>query len=155
MTNNPGRIFENLFIIPLPARGDNYAAVPADVHAYDTRTGKLVWVFHSVPHPGEFGYETWPKDFWKTGGGVHNWNEMTVDEKRGVAYIPFGTARYDFYGANRHGQRRIAPVGGIRKTVAHRRTTDHRSSRRKCFAIRAGAMVSRSGSEIDRPKIYT
>ena len=78
--------------------------MPADVHAYDTRTGKLTWVFHSVPHPGEFGYETWPKDFWKTGGGVHNWNEMTVDEKRGIAYIPFGTARYDFYGANRHGQ---------------------------------------------------
>jgi glucose dehydrogenase len=103
-TNNPGRVFENLFIMPLPARGDNYAAVPADVHAYDTRTGKMVWVFHSVPHPGEFGYETWPKDFWKTGGGVHNWNELTVDEKRGIAYIPFGTARYDFYGANRHGQ---------------------------------------------------
>jgi quinate dehydrogenase (quinone) len=103
-TNNPGRIFENLFIIPLPARGDNYAAVPADVHAYDTRTGKLVWVFHSVPHPGELGYETWPKEFWKTGGGVHNWNELSVDEKRGIVYIPFGTARYDFYGANRHGQ---------------------------------------------------
>jgi quinoprotein glucose dehydrogenase len=103
-TNNPGRIFENLFIMPLPARGDNYAAVPADVHAYDTRTGKRVCVFHSVPHPGEFGYETWPKDFWKTGGGAHNWNEMTVDEKHGVAYVPFGTGRYDFYGANRHGQ---------------------------------------------------
>jgi glucose dehydrogenase len=103
-TNNPGRVFENLFIIPLPARGDNYAAVPADVHAYDTRTGKLAWVFHTVPHPGEFGYETWPKDFWKTGGGVHNWNEMSVDAKHGIAYIPFGTARYDFYGANRHGQ---------------------------------------------------
>jgi glucose dehydrogenase len=103
-TNNPGRVFENLFIIPLPARGDNYAAVPADVHAYDTRTGKLVWVFHSVPHPGEFGYETWPKDFWKTGGGVHNWNEFSIDDKRGIAYIPFGTGRYDFYGANRHGQ---------------------------------------------------
>jgi glucose dehydrogenase len=102
--NNPGRIFENLFIIPLPARGDNYEAVPADVHAYDTRTGKLVWVFHSVPHPGEFGYDTWPKDFWKTGGGVHNWNELSVDEKRGIVYIPFGTARFDFYGANRHGQ---------------------------------------------------
>jgi glucose dehydrogenase len=102
--SNPGRIFENLFIIPLPARGDNYAAVPADVHAYDTRTGKLVWVFHSVPHPGEFGYETFPKDFWKTGGGVHNWNELSADEKRGILYIPFGTARFDFYGANRHGQ---------------------------------------------------
>ena len=103
-TNNPGRVFENLFIIPLPARGDNYAAVPADVHAYDTRTGKLVWMFHSVPHPGEFGYETFPKDFWKTGGGVHNWSEFSVDEKRGILYIPFGTARFDFYGANRHGQ---------------------------------------------------
>jgi glucose dehydrogenase len=107
-TNNPGRVFENVFIMPLPARGDNYAAVPADVHAYDTRTGKLVWVFHSVPHPGEFGYETWPKDFWKTGGGVHNWNEFSVDEKRGIAYIPFGTARYDFFGANRHGQNLFA-----------------------------------------------
>ena len=63
-----------------------------------------MWVFHSVPHPGEFGYETFPKDFWKTGGGVHNWNELSVDEKRGILYIPFGTARYDFYGANRHGQ---------------------------------------------------
>jgi quinoprotein glucose dehydrogenase len=103
-TNNPGRIFEDLFIIPLPARGDNYAAVPADVHAYNVRTGKLVWMFHSVPHPGEVGYETWPKGFWKTGGGVHNWNELTVDEKHAIAYIPFGTARYDFYGANRHGQ---------------------------------------------------
>ena len=68
------------------------------------RTGKLVWTFHTVPHPGEFGYETWPKDAWKTQGGVHNWNEMSVDEKRGIIYIPLGTARYDFYGADRHGQ---------------------------------------------------
>jgi len=103
-TNNPGRVFEDLIIIPLPAGGANYDAIPADVHAYDVHTGKLVWVFHSIPRPGEFGYDTWPKDAWKTAGGVHNWNEMTVDEKRGIAYIPFGTARYDFYGANRHGQ---------------------------------------------------
>ncbi len=60
-------------------------------------------MFHVVPHPGEFGYDTWPPDAWKTVGGVHNWNEMTVDEKRGIAYIPLGTARYDFYGANRKG----------------------------------------------------
>jgi quinoprotein glucose dehydrogenase len=56
-----------------------------------------------IPHPGEFGYDTWPPDAWKTAGGVHNWNEMTLDEKRGIAYIPLGTARYDFYGANRKG----------------------------------------------------
>ena len=102
-TNNPGRIFENLIIVSLPAGGAAYDAIPADIHAYDVRTGKLVWVFHTIPHPGEFGYDTWPPDAWKTAGGVHNWNEMTVDVKRGIAYIPLGTARYDFYGGNRHG----------------------------------------------------
>jgi len=102
-TNNPGRIFENLIIQPLPAGGASYDASPADIHAYDVRTGKLAWVFHTIPHPGEFGYETWPAEAWKTSGGVHNWNEMTLDEKRGIAYIPLGTSRYDFYGPDRHG----------------------------------------------------
>ena len=61
-SNNPGRIYENLIIMSLmPTNvGDNYSATPGDIHAYDVRTGKLVWVFHSVPHPGEFGYDTWP-----------------------------------------------------------------------------------------------
>src|SRR5580698_467486 len=104
-SGNPGRIYDNLIIMSLlPANtGDAYSATPGDIHAYDVRTGKLAWVFHTIPRPGEFGYETWPADAWKTLGGVHNWNEMTVDEKRGIAYIPLGTARYDFYGANRKG----------------------------------------------------
>src|SRR5215471_8816955 len=102
-TSNPGRIFENIIITPLPAGGASYDSTPADIHAYDAITGKLLWTFHVIPHPGEFGYDTWPPDAWKTVGGVHNWNEMTVDEKRGIAYIPLGTARYDFYGANRKG----------------------------------------------------
>ncbi len=101
-TLNPGRVFENLIITPLPA-SMGYDSTPADIHAYSTITGKLVWVFHVIPHPGEVGYETWPADAWKTAGGVHNWNEMTVDEKRGIAYIPLGTARFDFYGADRKG----------------------------------------------------
>ncbi|MBZ5677637.1 MAG: pyrroloquinoline quinone-dependent dehydrogenase [Acidobacteriia bacterium] len=102
-TNNPGRIFENLVIIPLPAGGASYDSNAADIHAYDTRTGKLVWQFHTVPHPGEAGYETWPPDAWKSVGGVHDWAEMTVDVKHGIAFIPLGTPRYDFYGANRKG----------------------------------------------------
>ena len=102
-TSNPGRIFENLMIIPLPAGGASYDSNPADIHAYDVRTGKLVWQFHTVPHPGEAGYDTWPPDAWKTVGGVHNWNEMTVDVKHGIAFIPLGSPRYDFYGANRKG----------------------------------------------------
>ncbi len=104
-SSNPGRIFDNIVMMSLtPVNiSDDYNATPGDIHAYNVQTGKLVWTFHSVPHPGEFGYDTWPPDAWKTEGGVHNWNEMTVDEKRGIAYIPFGTARYDFFGANRKG----------------------------------------------------
>src|SRR5690606_7661415 len=71
-------------------------------------TGKLVWVFHSVPHPGEFGYDTWPEDAWRTAGGVHNWSEMTVDEKNGIVFVPFGSARYDFFGGDRAGDNLFA-----------------------------------------------
>ena len=70
-TSNPGRIFENLIIISLPAQGAGYESTPADVQAYDVRTGKIVWVFHSIPHPGEFGYDTWPEGAYKKAGGVH------------------------------------------------------------------------------------
>ena len=102
-TSNPGRVFENLIIVSLPAGGASYASTPADVHAYDVRTGELVWVFHTVPRPGEFGADTWPNDAADAFGGVHNWSESTVDVERGIVFVPTGTARYDFYGANRHG----------------------------------------------------
>jgi glucose dehydrogenase len=102
-TNNPGRIYRDLFIISLPAGGAGYVASPGDVHAYDVRSGKLVWVFHTVPERGEPGAETWPEAALATGSGVHNWSELTVDEARGIVFIPTGTARYDFYGGNRHG----------------------------------------------------
>ena len=87
----------------LPAQGAGYEANPADVQAYDVRTGKVKWVFHTIPHPGEFGYDTWPDGAFKTAGGVHNWSELTVDEQNGIVFIPTGTGRFDFYGGNRHG----------------------------------------------------
>ncbi len=102
-TNNPGRIFEDLIIMSLPAGGISYASSPADIHAYNVRTGVLTWVFHTVPRPGEFGADTWPKGSDEY-GGVHNWSESTVDPELGIVYIPTGTARYDFYGANREGE---------------------------------------------------
>ncbi len=102
-TNNPGRIYQNLMIVSLPAGGASYLASPGDVHAYDVRTGKLEWVFHMVPEKGEFGADTWPEAALETGSGVHNWAEFTIDEARGIVFIPTGTARYDFYGGNRHG----------------------------------------------------
>ena len=76
---------------------------PGDLRAYDVITGKLAWQFHTVPHPGEFGYETWPKDAWKYIGGVNTWGEITIDAKRGIAYFPTGSPTYDYYGADRLG----------------------------------------------------
>jgi len=107
-TNNPGRIFEDTIIMPLMRSGADYSYVPGDIHAYNVRTGKLLWQFHTVPRPGEFGYETWPKDFWMRSGGGINWNELTIDEKRGIAYIPTGTGKWDHYGADRVGQNLFA-----------------------------------------------
>jgi glucose dehydrogenase len=106
-TSNPGRIFENLFIIPLPG-GPNYGGPPSDVHAYDVRTGKLVWIFHVIPHEGEFGYDTWPEGHYKVSGGGHNWSEFTVDEENGIAFVGFGSPRYDFYGGDRKGNNLFA-----------------------------------------------
>src|SRR6185503_1570168 len=67
------------------------------------RTGKVVWTFHTIPHPGEFGYDTWPKDAWKTVGGVNVWSEFSVDEKRGILSAPTASPKYNFYGAYRTG----------------------------------------------------
>jgi quinoprotein glucose dehydrogenase len=107
-TSNPGRVIGNLMVVSLPAQGAGYASTPGDVQAYDVVTGELEWVFHSIPHEGEFGYDTWPKGATATAGGVHNWSEMTVDEANGIVFVPFGTARYDFFGGNRAGNNLFA-----------------------------------------------
>jgi quinoprotein glucose dehydrogenase len=103
-TDNPGRVYKNLIIMSLPAGAYDYESAPADIHAYDTRTGKLVWVFHTVPEKGEPGAETWPEKDHEKEGGVHNWSESTIDDQLGIMFIPTGTARYDFYGGNRAGK---------------------------------------------------
>jgi quinoprotein glucose dehydrogenase len=98
----PGEVFGNLVIVG-SATGEGYMSPPGDIRAYDVVTGKPVWTFHTVPRPGEFGYDTWPKDAWKYIGGVNNWGEMTVDARRGIVYIPLGSPTYDFYGVDRIG----------------------------------------------------
>ena len=75
-SSNPGKVFENLIILG-SAAGEHYMAPPGDIRAYDVVTGRLAWQFHTVPHPGEFGYETWPKDAWKYVGGANNWGELS------------------------------------------------------------------------------
>jgi len=101
-SRTPGRVFENLIIMG-SATNQGYGSAPGDIRAYDVRTGKLVWTFHTIPHPGEFGYDTWPKDAWKTVGGVNVWGEFTVDEKNGILFVPTASPKYNFYGADRIG----------------------------------------------------
>ena len=101
-SGTPGHIFENLIILG-SATSEAYGSPPGDVRAYDVLTGKLAWSFHTIPHPGEFGYETWPKDAWKYIGGVNTWGEMSIDQKRGIGYFPLGSPTYDFYGGERPG----------------------------------------------------
>lgn len=98
----PGKVFENLLILG-SATNEEYQSGPGDVRAYDVRSGRLVWTFHTIPHPGEFGYETWPKDAWKTAGGANAWSELTIDTKRGIVFVPTASPKYNFYGANRRG----------------------------------------------------
>jgi glucose dehydrogenase len=98
----PGRVFENLIILG-SATNQEYASAPGDIRAFDVRTGARVWTFHTVPRPGEFGYDTWPADAWKTVGGANNWGEQSIDEKRGIIYVPTGSAKFNFYGGNRKG----------------------------------------------------
>jgi quinoprotein glucose dehydrogenase len=101
-STTPGRVFENLLILG-SATNEEYESGPGDIRAYDVRTGNLVWTFHTVPHPGEFGYDTWPKDAWKTVGGANAWSGLSLDEKRGIVFVPTASPKYNFYGANRTG----------------------------------------------------
>lgn len=99
---SPGVVYKDLIIVGgrVP---ETLPAPPGDVRAYDVRTGKLRWSFHTIPHPGEPGYETWPADAWKTGGAANNWAGMAVDEKNGIVFVPTGSAAPDFYGGARKG----------------------------------------------------
>ena len=99
---SPAVIYKDLMIVG-GREAETLPASPGDVRAYDVRTGKLRWTFHTIPHPGEFGYDTWPKDAWKTSGAANNWAGMTLDAARGIIYVPTGSAAFDFYGTDRVG----------------------------------------------------
>ena len=100
---SPGIIYRDLLILGSEV-SESYDAAPGHIRAYDVRTGKMEWIFHTIPQPGEPGYETWPPDAWKYTGGANNWGGMSLDEGRGIVYAPLGSPTYDFYGANRIGQ---------------------------------------------------
>jgi quinoprotein glucose dehydrogenase len=104
---SPGVIYKDLIIVG-GRNAETLPAPPGDIRAFDVRTGKLRWAFHTIPRPGEFGYETWPADAWKYIGAANNWCGMTVDAQRGIVFVPTGSAAFDFYGGNRIGDNLFA-----------------------------------------------
>ena len=100
--STPGVVFERLLIMGSTVP-EALPSAPGDIRAYDTETGKLVWSFHTIPHPGEPGYETWPPDAWKISGGVNAWSGVTLDAHHAMVFVATGSASYDFWGGNRVG----------------------------------------------------
>ena len=105
--STPGVMFDGMLLIGSTV-SESLPSSPGDIRAYDAMTGEMRWIFHTIPRPGEFGYETWPADAYKVSGGTNAWSGLTVDHKLGIVYGATGSAAFDFYGANRHGDNLFA-----------------------------------------------
>ena len=131
ISNTPGTLFQDLIVMPLRL-SEGADAAPGDIRAFNVKTGKLVWTFHTIPYPGEFGYETFPTDAYKNTytGAANNWAGMAIDRKRGIIYVPTGSAGYDFFGGNRKGKNLFANCllaldARTGKRLWHFQTTHH------------------------------
>lgn len=103
VANTPGIVYRDLIIMGSRV-SEGADAAPGHIRAYDVRTGKQRWIFHTIPHPGEKGYESWEDpDAWKITGGANSWAGFALDEQRGIVYAPTGSATFDFYGGLRKG----------------------------------------------------
>ena len=103
VSSTPGAIYENLLILGTRVHEGPGPSAPGHIRAYDVRTGAIRWTFHTIPQPGELGYDTWPEDAWKVTGGANSWSGISVDHGRGLVFIPTGSPAFDFWGGDRHG----------------------------------------------------
>jgi quinoprotein glucose dehydrogenase len=150
---SPGQVFENLLILG-SATGEAYGSAPADIRAFDVLTGRVAWVFHTIPHPGEPGYETWPKDAWTYAGGAANWGEMSVDEKRGIVYIPTGSPKNEFWGGDRigdalYGTCILALEAGTGKKLWHYQAIHHDIWEYELVAAPQLLTIRQNGQNVD------
>lgn len=104
----PGVIYKNLIILGSEVDEGPEPAAPGHVRAFDVRTGRQAWIFHTIPQPGEFGHDSWEGDSWKTAGGANDWGGLSLDEKRGWVFLALGSAAFDFFGGQRLGQNLFA-----------------------------------------------
>jgi quinoprotein glucose dehydrogenase len=151
--STPGVMFENLLIMGSTVP-EALPSAPGDIRAYDVSTGALRWSFHTIPHPGEPGYETWPPDAWKISGGVNAWSGVTVDAKRAMVFVATGSASYDFWGGNRIGDDLyansvIALDARTGKHVWHYQVVHHDLWDRDLPAAPVLVTVMRNGARVD------
>jgi glucose dehydrogenase len=150
---SPGVIYKDLIVVG-GRNPETHPAPPGDIRAFDVRTGGLRWSFHTIPHPGEAGYETWPADAWKKSGAANNWAGMTLDAERGILYVPTGSAVFDFYGADRIGDdlysnSLLALDAATGKRIWHFQGVHHDIWDRDFPSPPALVTVSREGKRID------
>ncbi len=107
IANTPGVVYENILIQGTRV-SEGPGASPGHVRAYDLFSGEMLWIFHTIPEPGEYGYDTWPASAHEYIGGANSWSGMALDHETGIVYVPTGSASYDFYGGNRKGQNLFA-----------------------------------------------
>lgn len=129
-STTPGVIFKNNLIIGSTVGEGPEPAAPGFVRAFDINTGKLNWVFHTIPQADEFGNETWENESWKRAGGVNSWAGISLDEKRGIAFVATGSPTWDFYGQDRYGDNLfgncvIALDANTGKRIWHFQTVHH------------------------------
>jgi quinoprotein glucose dehydrogenase len=101
---SPGVVYQDLLIQGTSVGEGPAPAAPGHIRAYNVHTGAIEWTFHTIPQPGEVGYDTWPEDAWQRVGGVNNWAGMSLDPERGLVVIPLGSPAFDFWGGNRPGK---------------------------------------------------
>ena len=153
VATSPGAIYKDLLIQGMRV-GEEEGSAPGDLRAYDVRTGAIRWTFHTIPHPGEFGYETWPAGAWQTAGGGNSWAGLSVDTARGIVYVPTGSATPDFYGgarigANLFANSLLALDAATGKRLWHFQTVHHDLWDRDLPAAPNLVTVTRGGVRVD------
>jgi len=153
-SNTPGVIYKDLLILGTRVAEDAIAA-PGHLRAYNVITGKQEWIFHTIPQPGEFGYDSYEdKNAWQHLGSANNWAGMSVDEQRGIVFVPTGSVAADFYGGKRLGDDLFANCvlaldAATGKRIWHFQTVHHDVWDRDLPAIPVLATITKDGKKID------
>jgi quinoprotein glucose dehydrogenase len=153
-STTPGTIYKNLLILGSRVAEDATAA-PGDIRAFNVISGKQEWIFHTIPHPGEYGYDDWEdKDAWQHLGGANNWSGMSLDEKRGIVFVPTGSVSFDFYGGKRLGNNLFGDCllvldAATGKRIWHFQTVHHDMWDRDLPTAPLLVTITKDGKKID------